>query len=109
MPLLQSMLTALVLTLTLEVLFSLLWGLRKRELCLVVLMNILTNPAVNLLYFFTVFLCGLPAFPVILVLEVAVFLIEGFCCRGMIRRPWLFAFCVNGFSYGMGELLKYLI
>ena len=109
MPLLWSMLTALALTLALELLFALFWGLRKQELLLVALMNLLTNPAVNLLYFFAVSLCGLPALPIVLVLEAAVFVTEGFCCRGMIRHPWLFSLCINGFSYGMGELLKYVI
>ncbi len=109
MPLLVSMLTALALTLALELTFALFWGLRKQELLLVALMNILTNPAVNLLYFFAVSLCGLPVLPIVIMLEAAVFVTEGFCCRDVIRRPWLFSLCVNGFSYAMGELLKYVI
>ena len=50
MTMLLSMAAALGLTLVLELTFALIWGLRKKELLLVVLMNILTNPAVNLLY-----------------------------------------------------------
>lgn len=100
--------SALALTLLLELLFSLFWGLRKKELLLVILMNILTNPAVNLLYWWAV-LCGWNTPQLVLALEVAVVITEGFCCRGIVRRPWLFAFFVNLFSFGMGELLKILI
>lgn len=109
MTLLLSMACALGLTLVLELGFSLFWGLRKRELLLVILMNILTNPAVNLLYILTVYLMGWPALPVVVLLEAAAVVTEGFCSRGMIRRPWLFAILINAFSYSTGELLKFLI
>ena len=108
MSLFLSMATALGLTLILELTFALVWGLRKKELLLVVLMNILTNPAVNLLYFLA-YQVGWNSIGLVLLLEAAVVITEGVCCRGVIRRPWLFAFLVNLFSYGMGELLKLLI
>ena len=101
MNLLLSLLTALTLTLFFELLFALLWGVRKDGLLLVVLMNILTNPAVNLLHFFTVSLFGWSAMWVVPILEAAVVLTEGFCCKDIIKKPWLFALLINGFSYGM--------
>lgn len=108
MELLYSLTVSLALTLVLELAFALVWGVRKKGLLLVALMNLLTNPAVVLLHFlFTVF-CGWRGFLPILVLELAAFVVEGLCCRGMIRKPWLFAFCVNLFSYSVGELLQIL-
>lgn len=109
MSLLFAMLTALVLTLALELLFALIWGVRRDGLLLVLLMNIMTNPAVNFLHYIAVYLLDWPAFWVVLVLELAVVTAEGFCCRGMIKRPWLFAFFINAFSYGMGELIQHWI
>lgn len=105
---LTSMALALGLTLFLELAFALIWGLQKKQLLLVILMNILTNPAVNLLYALSCQI-GWNTLGTILVLELAAILTEGLCCRGIIPRPWLFALMVNGFSYSMGELLKCLL
>ena len=108
LPLFGTLAVALALTLSLELVFSLFWGLRKKELLLIVLMNILTNPAVNLLYWWA-YLVGWVSPLFVLALEAVVVITEGFCCRGIVRRPWLFACFVNLFSFGMGELLKVLI
>ena len=101
----QSLVVSLVLTLVLELGFALVWGVRGKGLVLVFLMNVLTNPAVVLLHSFAVHFCGWPRIPVVLVLEAAAVVAEGVCCRGMIRRPWLFALLVNLFSYSVGVLL----
>lgn len=106
MNLLTSMLLALTLTLLLELLFALIWGVRKDGLLMVVLMNLLTNPAVNLLHYLAGTLLGWQSFWLVVVLEAAAVVTEGFCCRDFIRRPWLFALFVNLFSYSMGELLQ---
>lgn len=106
---LLPMAKALLLTLTFELLFALVWGVRKDRLLLVVLMNIMTNPAVNLLHYLAVYLLGWPAFWVIPVLELAAVIAEGFCCKGVIRRPWLFAVLINAFSYSMGALIQHWI
>ena len=105
--LLASMAAALALTLCFELLFALVWGVRKKGLLLVILMNLLTNPAVNLLWFLA-WQIGWSSPLLLLGLEIMVVLIEGLCCRGMIRRPWLFALSINVFSYTMGELVQYL-
>ena len=104
--LLHSLLISLILTLLLELLFALIWGVRKRGLILIILMNILTNPAVVLLHFFCTVFLGWTGFLPVLILELAAIVVEGFCCCGMIRKPWLFAFCINLFSYSIGELLQ---
>jgi len=108
LPLFGALASALVLTLSLELMFSLFWGLRKKELLLVVLMNILTNPAANLLYW-GAYLAGWNTPLFVLALEIAVVITEGFCLRDIIQHPWRFAFFVNLFSYGTGELIKFLI
>ena len=107
MSLLPALLTALTLTLVFELLFALLWGVRKDGLLLVILMNVMTNPEVNLLHYIAVYLLGWPAVWVIPVLEIAVVITEGFCCKVVIKRPWLFALLINGFSYTAGELLQH--
>ncbi len=97
LPLIESLAISLVLTLVFELLFALVWGVRGKGLVLVILMNVLTNPAVVVLHHLTGW---------IYILEIAAILVEGFCCRGMIKKPWLFAVCVNVFSYTAGEILQ---
>ena len=108
MSLFVSLLMALSLTLVFELLFALLWRVRKDGLLLVLLMNVMTNPAVNLLHYLAVCLLGWPALWVIPVLEIAVVITEGFCCKDVIRRPWLFALLINAFSYTMGVVIQQL-
>ena len=106
--LLASLAISLALTLLLELIFALFWGVGKDGLLVVVLMNILTNPAVVILHFLFVTCMGWSGWLPVLLLELAAMVVEGICCRGMIHRPWLFALCVNCFSYGVGELLQML-
>lgn len=109
MRLLHSLAISLILTLVLELSFALLWGVQRRGLLVVGLMNLMTNPAAVLLHFCCVTVLGWTGFFPVLVLETAVVIVEGFCCRGLIPRPWLFSLCVNVFSYGIGELLQWLL
>ena len=106
MSLLHATLAALALTLALELIFALVWGVRKEGLLVVGLMNLMTNPAANVLYYLGVQLLGCPPLWLTLALEAAVVAVEGICCRGIIRRPWLFALLVNLFSYGVGALIQ---
>lgn len=105
----QSLAVSLLLTLALEELFALVWGLRGRDLKLVLLMNLLTNPLAVSAHFALCRLWGLPEIPVVPVIEGLVVLTEGACCRSLgekIRHPWVFALAVNLFSYGIGVLLQ---
>ena len=95
---------SLGLTLLLELPAAYAWGLRSRHnLTVVVLVNVLTNPAVVLLH-----ALGIPILP----LEASAIAAEGFCYRHSgknIRSPYLLALCANGFSYGVGRILNIIL
>lgn len=109
---LQSLAISLVLTLLLELGFSLIWGLRGRDLQLIVLINLLTNPLAVSLHGLLCLLWGLSPLVIVPILEGAVILTEGHFCQTQGHRivhPWRFALLLNLFSYGMGVLLQQLI
>ena len=103
---------SLALTLLFEEGFALLWGLRgKRELTVVALVNVLTNPAVVLLYHTAVGLLHWRAIPVTIALECAAVAVEWLCylaCSEQLKRPSLFALLANALSYGAGWAVSYL-
>lgn len=94
---------SLGLTLLFEVPVACAWGLRSRhDVCVAVLVNVLTNPVVVLL--------NALHWPVLL-LEAAAVAAEALCyrsCGKNVRRPWLLALLANSFSYGMGLALNAL-
>ena len=103
---------SLLLTLVFEEGFALVWGLRgKRELGLVALVNILTNPVVVLLYYTATGPLRWNAIPVTVVLEASAVLAEWRCYRAFsdqVKRPFLFALLINLFSYGAGCVINLL-
>lgn len=103
-------LTSLGLTLLLEVPFAYAWGLRSRhDLAVAVLVNVLTNPAVVLLYFLISARTGWPWPAVQLPLEALAVVVEAACyrdCGKDIRHPALLSLCANSFSYCTGLLLN---
>ena len=106
MPYLAKMFAvSLILTLVIELSVGYFMGIRgKRNYLLMCLVNLLTNPAVVTLHFLCVNWLGWTVLPVV-VLELAAMVVEGFCCRGVVKRPWLFAVLVNLFSFMIGGLL----
>ena len=104
---------SLTLTLALEEVFALLWGLRgRRELAVVVLVNVLTNPLVVLLYHAAVGLWGWSAPAVTAALECAAVVVEWRCyraCSRQLRRPLLFAALANLCSYTAGCVINAII
>lgn len=93
---------SLFLTLLLEIVFGIVWGLRKRNLHLLLLANMLTNPPVVLINHIT----GLVLLP-----EVAAIITEGYLYHRLgekFRFSFLFSFSVNLFSYCFGVLLSML-
>ncbi len=111
-PWIFSLGVSLALTLVLELLFALLWGLRGRDLILCILVNVLTNPPVVL--------CALlwrtygpgPGWLPVPLLEGGAVLVEGFFYRRngeRVRRPFLFSLCANAFSYALGLVFNALI
>lgn len=109
---LKILAVSLLLTLVFEELFALVWGLRgRRELGLVALVNVLTNPTVVLLYHTAAALWRWNAVLVTAVLEAAAVLVEWRCYRAyaeQVKRPFLFALLVNLFSYGAGCVINLL-
>lgn len=103
---------SLLLTLAFEEGFALAWGLRgRRELGLVALVNVLTNPPVVLLYHTATGLWCWNAVLVTILLEASAVLVEWRCYRAFsdqVKRPFLFALLVNLFSYGVGCAINLL-
>lgn len=100
------LLFSLGLTLVFELAVALCWGLRRRDLLLCVLVNVMTNPAVVLLHFM------FPAPLVTALLELGAVGAEGFCYRRFgerVRRPWLFSLVANGCSFGLGLIIGQLM
>ena len=108
--LLISLAASLSLTLVLETGFFLLTGKRnKKDLLLVALANVMTNPAVVLLYWLAVDYSGFNWIITTAVLEVLAVLTEGYMYkkRGQdFKRPYGFSLFANMFSYGTGVLLQ---
>jgi hypothetical protein len=113
MELLQSLGLSLLLTLILEVCFALLYRIHdKRDLGLLILVNILTNPLVVMSYYLVIHYSHLNRIAVVVVLELLAILTEGYYYRTYgktFRRPMLFALYVNLFSFCIGQLLNILL
>ncbi len=111
--LLKMFCLSLGLTLVLEGLIALLFKLKREDLLLFVLVNLLTNPAV---VFLNMILGGL--FPEMseflwqVPLEMAVIAVEGGIYARLSRTllmPWLFAASANVFSYAAGLIISLII
>jgi len=104
---------SLILTLVLETGFFLLTGKRNRkDLLLVIMVNILTNPIVVLLYWLAFFYTSMSLVMVKAVLEVFAVLTEGHYYNKYgqsFNHPYLFSVAANTFSFGTGELLQIFI
>ncbi len=90
---------SLGLTLVLEGAAALVWGLRRKDLLLLALVNVLTNPAAVLLH------ALFPGWAVTAALELGAVAVEGLCYAKLgraVRRPWLFALTANAFSFCVG-------
>ena len=104
---------SLVLTLVIEITVALFWGIRDRkDILLVILVNILTNPVVVLCYWMAAGYTELPLVLVKAVLEVGAFLIEFLCYNQLgknISRPLLLSLVANAVSFGIGELINFIL
>lgn len=99
-----SLAVSLLLTLALELGYALLWGVGRRDLPLVALANVLTNPVVVLCYTAAAVFIPRLLIPAVAVLEVGAVVVEGwlFHTRSDIRFPWAFGLCANLFSLTIG-------
>jgi hypothetical protein len=104
---LRTLAVSLLLTLLLEGLFALLWGLKtKRDWLLLLLVNVVTNPIVV-----TVSCLWGGGVPLTAALELSAVLGEALAYRkwGRDTRPaLLFSLCANCFSYFSGLALNIL-
>ncbi len=104
---------SLGLTVALELVFALIFGVRGiRELSLVALVNVVTNPAVVLCYYLSSEYTQIPPVCAKIILEASAILAEWLLYKklsGSIGRPFLFALCANLFSFGAGLAINCLI
>jgi len=111
--LLSALAVSLAMTLVLEVGYFLLTGKRdKKDLLLVVMVNILTNPVVVLTYWLVALYTNWNLIVVIIPLELLAVFVEGFHYKkygNAFKRPYRFSLAANVFSYGMGLLIQMLI
>ena len=106
-----SLIVSLLLTEAIELVFALVWGVRGRELWLVVLVNLLTNPLAVLGYALLRNVLPWPLLRIQLPIELMVFVLEALLYLRLsrtIRRPLLFALCINLVSYGLGLVIGLL-
>lgn len=103
-----SLLLALLLTEAVELPIARLFGVKGRDLVFVLLANIMTNPAVNVLYAAATVFTKLPTIPVIAVLELAAVAAEWIVYRRAAdaKRPLLMSLVCNAASFCTGLLLN---
>ena len=109
-----SLVVSLAMTLVLEVGFFLIvrsikGKLDKKDLLLVIMVNILTNPAVVLLYWLSILYTAVNYAIITVPLEIFAMLIEGYIYKkygGFFKYPYAFSFGANVFSFGIGLLLQ---
>lgn len=104
---------SLVSTLVLEIGFFFIVGKRnKKDLLLVVLVNVLTNPVVVLLYWLAVLYTDWNKTIVKIPLELFAILTEGYYYMKYgqsFKRPFIFSLAANAFSLSISILLQQLL
>ena len=108
-----SLAVSLILTLALETGFFLLTGKRdKKDLILVVLVNIITNPAVVLLYWLAVYYTDFSHVLIKIPLEIFAVVTEGYYYKKYgrdFKYPYIFSLTANLFSFGTGLIIQQFI
>jgi len=101
---------SLAMTLSFEIAFFLITGKRnKKDLLLVVMVNILTNPVVVLAYWLAYFYTNWNTIIVLIPLEIFAVLTEGVYYNKYgqsFKRPFIFALSANAFSFAIGFLIQ---
>lgn len=101
---------SLGLTLLSELLLCLVLGYRSgRVLLMVILANILTNPAVVLCFWLLTVDIELAPLPVTLLLELCAVAVEWLCYKFRakeLEKPFFFSLFLNGSSYFLGFILQ---
>ena len=102
---------ALGLTLALELPVAAAFRLGKKGILVCLLVNLLTNPLANVLNALLTLYAKLPSIPVVIAIEAAVFVTEGFFYKraAEARLPYLVSLIANAVSFGLGMIiLKYI-
>ena len=84
----------------------------KKDLLLVLLVNIITNPVVVLLYWLTMIYMDFSPIIILMPLELFAILLEGYYYKRYgsgFRYPYLFSLAANAFSYGTGVLIQLIL
>ena len=101
---------SLGLTIFIEEAFAFITGIRSgKDLGLVFLVNLLTNPAAVLCYYFFTVYTQMDILIIKIPIELIVIIIEGLYYRkyaGSIHKPFLFSASANIFSFGTGLILN---
>ena len=111
----RIMITCLLLTIVIEVLFALLFKVRDRKDILnVILANIITNPIVVILPHYISFNYGFKLYDVILIiLEILTVIVEGFIYQKYLKykkiNPYLLSLLLNLLSYFIGDIYWRLV
>ena len=105
----EILLLSLGLTLLFELGYAWFWGIKGRDLLLIIWMNLLTNPLVVLWYHTNQEMGWLIStlIPELSAIFAEIFLLKRFGKE--IRRPVLLGICINVFSYSVGILFNLLI
>jgi len=104
---------SLGLTLFIEEVFAFITGIRLgKDLGLVFLLNLLTNPAAVMCYYYVASFANLNYFVIKMPIEIIVILLEGFYYKKYsvsIQKPFLFSAFANTLSFGTGLILNAIL
>ncbi|MDD7465417.1 MAG: hypothetical protein PUK59_04170 [Actinomycetaceae bacterium] len=105
-----SLVINLSITLVCELIVAFIWGMTKiRSIIVVILVNLITNPLLNLIMVTLSFSSmGRDSLWLLLLFEPAVFLLEGYLYQRTIAdipHPFLFSFAANMASASVGMLI----
>jgi len=112
-----SLAISLALTLVLETgFFLIIMSIKgrhdKKDTALVVMVNILTNPAVVLLYWLATLYTSINYVIILAPLEISAVFIEGYIYKEhgrYFKHPYIFSIAANAFSFGMGVIIQIII
>ena len=107
-----SLAVSLGLTLIIECSFALLTGKRGRDLLLVLLVNVMTNPAAVTVVLLIKYAYSLPKWAVMIPVEAAVIAVEAYIYNkfgSKYKHPVLFSISANAISVAVGILLEIML
>ena len=107
-----SLALSLLLTIVFEAIVFLLAKKRdKKDFALLILVNVLTNPAVVLLHRLSIVYTSLNSRAILVLLELFAIVTEGYCYKKYgrtFKQPYAFSVTANMFSYWTGVLLQFI-